>query len=464
MSINELLDIPEGVQHAAEVIAGLDCCFVVGFGRLGPDQTRALQALERICSGTPLEQAVSAAVAAVGRNEFVERHFTALAAARAAIQGAQYDALRAQAAHALGRPDANGAVEKPEGPTGEATGRVKVWQESTRHWLMELALAGFKQLEDSTLAPFAATLEQIQGEPQLTRQAALLTGFLHELLDAMPISGQPSLPVYRWADLWTRAMIGSLRPPSAPAGQKVSGTLSVLGVDLRHHGYFASFDVYALLEEAERPRVVRITLSSYKVDLIHGPEMWQCCGVNIEPPLRAISEHVTLRVRDMTLLPTGDLLWDGTADVGKPRPLLEPAAKWLAPSAASAPALPEVAPADRHPVQLAEPVYLEGYQVRDGEEPQLSWDDGATLAVALRRMSPASELRPEHVVGSNALFGLLRFDGGQWAVQPLAVRLAGKKGSEAFTGSGAYEFVRKRQGETLAVLRERASRLLRKKS
>ena len=50
------------------------------------------------------------------------------------------------------------------------------------------------------------------------------------------------MPVYRWADLWTRAMVASLRPAGTPAGRKVSGTLSVLGVDLRHHGYFVSFD------------------------------------------------------------------------------------------------------------------------------------------------------------------------------------------------------------------------------
>jgi hypothetical protein len=126
--------------------------------------------------------------------------------------------------------------------------------------------------------------------------------------------------------------------------------------------------------------------------------------------------------------------------------------------------LPEAAPGDRHPVQLAEPVYLEGYRARAGEEPGLDFGDGVVLDVAVQRVSPASELRPEHVTRSDALFGLLRFDGGRWAVQPLAVRLAGKKGGAEFTGSGAYAFVRKRRGETLAVLQERASRLLRKKS
>src|SRR5205085_10559496 len=166
MGLHELQTVPEDVRHATEVIAGLDRCFLVGFGRLGPEQAEALQALRRICTGTPLERPVGTAVEALGRNEFVEAHFVALAAARAAIQGAQYDALRAQAARALGRPAEGGAADgPPAGEAGEVPGPVRVWQESTRHWLMELALAGFKQLEDQTLAPFAATLEQIQGEP-----------------------------------------------------------------------------------------------------------------------------------------------------------------------------------------------------------------------------------------------------------------------------------------------------------
>jgi hypothetical protein len=463
MSLHDLLTVPEPVRHAGDVLAGLDRCFLVGFGRLGPEQTEALQALRRICTGTPLERPVGAAVEAVARNEFVESHFVALAAARAAIQGAQYGALRAHAAQALGRPE--GAAEaETDGKSAEVPGPVKVWQESTRHWLMELALAGFKQLEYQTLAPFSATLEQLQAEPSLTRLAALLTGFQQELLEAMPVASLPSVPVCRWADLWTRAMIVAVRPPVAPTGHKAAGTLRVLGVDLRHHGYFISFDAYALLEQGGQTQVVRTTLSSYKVDCVQGPEMWQCFDVRTEPLLRAISEHVALDVRDMTLLPTGDLLWDGTTKAGKAFPFLDAAKQWLRPGASPAATLPAVAAADRHPVQIAEPVYLEGYQVCDGDDLHLDCGDGAVLRVAAERLSSASELQPDQVKQSEALLGLLRFDGGAWGVQPLAVRLGGKKGGEAFTGSGAYAFVRGGKGETLATLQERAGRLLRKKS
>src|SRR5262249_20608400 len=160
----------------------------------------------------------------------------------AAVQGAMYDALRAHAAAALGRP----APQEPEsaGPANaaEENGPLRVWQESTRHWLMELALAGFRQGKHSTLAPFGAALEQLQGHPRASRLAALLTGFLGGLLQALPITAMPKVPICRWVDLWTGAMIGSLRAPLPPSGQKVSGGLTVLGVDLRHHGCFVSFD------------------------------------------------------------------------------------------------------------------------------------------------------------------------------------------------------------------------------
>jgi hypothetical protein len=317
---------------------------------------------------------------------------------------------------------------------------------------MEIAIAGFGQLEPQTLAPFTATLEQLQGEPQATRLAALLTGFLQELLNSMPIAALPNVPAFRWADLWTRAMIAALRLPAPSAGKKVSGTLAPLGIDLRHHGYFVSADVYSLLDGS----VVRVTLSSYKVDVIRGAETWQCFGKAAEPLLKAVAGGQGLAVTDATLLPTGDLLLDGTARVKGSSSSLDTAKKALA-----AVSLPSVSALDRHPLQIAEPVYLEGYTANGGGT-SLDLGDGASLRVATERISGISELQPAHVVGSKALLGLLRFDGGAWAVQPLAV--AGPK-ETVFTGSGSAAPPKTgKKKPTLGILRERASRLLRKKA
>jgi hypothetical protein len=453
MGLTELMAVPDGVNRAAALISGLDRCFVVGFGRLGPEQTQALQALGRVCAATPLRDVVGAAVEALARNEFLDRHFAALAAARAALQGAQYDALRKHAAAALGRTPPDESAEEP----GVATlpEPIKVWQESTRHWLMEIAIAGFGQLEPQTLAPFAATLEQLQAEPLATRLAALLTGFRQELLNAMPITALPSVPAFRWADLWTRAMIGALRTPAPVSGKKVSGTLAPLGIDLRHHGFFVSADVYGVFDD----RVVRVTLSSYKVDVVRGAEVWQCFGKRAEPLLKALAGQQAVVLGDATLLPTGDLLLDGTAKVKGANSSLDVARKALGPGTKLRAA--SVAALDRHPLQLAEPVYLENYKANE-DGTSLDPGDGATLRVATERISAISELQPAQVAGSAALFGLLRFDGGAWAVQPLAV--AGSKGP-AFTGSGAAEPPKTgKKKPTLAILRERAGRLLRKKA
>jgi hypothetical protein len=465
MSLQKLCTLPENVQRAAEVIAGLDRCFQVGFGRLGPEQNQALQSLVRICAGTPLAAPVATAVEALGRNEFVDRHFAVLATARASIQGAQYDALRAQAATALGRPLPQAAADTSTATKTEASGPIANWQESTRNWLMELALAGFGQLEYQTLAPFTATLEHLQGEPRTARLAALLTGFLNELLGSLPIAALPKLPLYRWADLWTRSMIGSLRAPAGdPAGSKVSGTLTILGVDLHQHGYFTSFDAYAALETEDATRVVRVTQSSYKVDVICNTEAWKCFPKETEPLLKAIGDQLALKVEGMTLLPTLDLCWDGKAKTGKASAFMDLAAKLLAPGTEESPPMPTVDPVDRHPIQLAEPVYLADYAVRSK-----GWDlelkDGGSLPLALGRLGGASEIGKGDLTGSKSLVGLLRFDGGRWAVQPLAVVGDGKKAAPVFTGQRVLQHrMPAKKGDVLAILQERASKLLRKKS
>jgi hypothetical protein len=460
MPLTDLLTLPPGVTEAAETLARLDRCFLAGFSRLGADQLAELQNLASLCAGTPLEAPITEAVAALGRNEFLERHFVALAAARAAIQASIHDALRSQALAALGRTEDRAPLEiSPATPTPAA---LETWQESTRHWLMELALAGFKQLEQATLAPFAATLEQMQAEPALTRLAALLTGFQQELLDAMPVATRESVPVYRWVDLWCRAMLLAAQQPRQREGMKVGGTLSILGVELRRHGFFASALVYGLLAEKTGPaRFVRVTLSSYKVDVVVGGEVWQCLAEQAEHLLAGISDHRTLGFDGATLLPTGDLLWRGKAKAGAKYSAIELAEKWFTPGANPAPLLPRLEPLDRHPVHLAEPVYLEGYQAGDNGR-SLDCGDGLVLPMTGIRDGLASELRIEDLEGSKGLFGLLRFDGGGWQLQPLAVRKA--KGSEVFTGVSAAAWSVKKKDQTLAILQERAGKLLRKKA
>jgi hypothetical protein len=166
----------------------------------------------------------------------------------------------------------------------------------------------------------------------------------------------------------------------------------------------------------------------------------------------------------MTMLPSGDLLWDGKASPVKNAAFMQLAAERLAPGVKDAPASPTADPLDRHPVQLAEPIYLGSYKPTNGAAPALDLGDGVALPVAVKRLSAAAELKAAHVGESKALLGLLRFDSGRWEVQPLAVVLNNRKEEVVFTGSGAYQALTGKPAKTLSILKERASKLLRQKS
>jgi hypothetical protein len=469
--LSALRKVPEGVTHAAGLITGLDGAFAVGFGRLGAEQIRALEAVGRTFSGTPLAKPVDAAIAAIRKSELVEKHFVALAAARAALQGAQHDALAALVAEAFGR-EKDGQVPAEEAKTQETPSHHTVWLESSRQWLMELAIAGFLQLSPEALLPFSATLEKLQGEPQLVRQSALLTGFFNELVGSLPIAGMPEVPIFRWADLWSRAMVIAARAPRQAAEESVSGEFQPLGIDLRLHANFVSASVYGLLtpKGSSDARVARTTLSAFKVDVLTGNEMWGLFRGSAKELLTAIKNKSSVKIQGMSLLSTGDLVWDDKkAEAGTKFDAMVVAAKWLAPGAPGSIKRPVPAGTDRHPALLAEPVYFEGYsvQAKGAAGPELRFGSEG-LAVAVERMGDMHDLSLDDVGRSQKMIGILRFDRGRFAVQPLAVLTGGKKVEHLAVGSSGAAIAAGGDAggrdSTLGILRERASKLLRAKS
>ncbi|HZF52169.1 MAG TPA: hypothetical protein VE093_26125 [Polyangiaceae bacterium] len=468
--LSALRKVPEGVTHAAGLITGLDGAFAVGFGRLGAEQIRALEAVGRTFSGTPLAKPLDAAIASIRKSELVEKHFVALAAARAALQGAQHDALAALVAEAFGR-EKNGHVPAEEAKTQETPSHHTVWLESARQWLMELAIAGFLQLSPEALLPFSATLEKIQGEPQLIRQSALLTGFFNELVASLPIAAMPEVPIFRWADLWSRAMVIAARSPAPAAEESVSGEFQPLGVDLRLHANFVSASVYGLLtpKGGAGAQVVRTTLSAFKVDVLTGNEVWGLFRGSGKELLTAIKNKSSVKVQGMSLRSTGDLVWDDKkAEAGAKFDGMAVAAKWLAPGAPGGPLkMPVPAGTDRHPALLSEPVYLEGYSFQkkgDSGGPELRFGS-AGLPVAVERMGDMHDLSLDDVDRSQKMIGILRYDRGRFAVQPLAVLTGGKKVEHLAVGSSGASIAAGGDAggrdSTLGILRERASKLLR---
>jgi hypothetical protein len=313
-------------------------------------------------------------------------------------------------------------------------------------------------------------LQAVLGEPGLRRLAVLLDGLAGELQASSPVSTMEGVPARRWADLWARATLLA-QPGGAPAAGavEVSGRLLVLGVEVHEHGTAVQFQVHALLEPAGGgpALLVRTGVAAAKVDTIVGPARWKLargCPVL----LAALAAGCAVEVADLPLLPSGDLLWrDDRARPGEPTDPFATARVMLA--GARAPAVP---PLDRHPVRIAEPVLVEGYTaVADAATGAVTLDlGGRTLAVATDRLPACGPLTPELVAASGSCLGLVRWDGGRWLLQPLAVQTTVKRRTvtvaTADWAQGPTDAKAAKAaaaaGDAVEVLRERAGRLLRR--
>ncbi|VTS04086.1 hypothetical protein [Tuwongella immobilis] len=460
MSLRQPLTVPEAVSTTQQLIVAIDSVLTIGIGRLGPEQTETLSRLTRIATGSPLEVPIRDAIEAIGRNEFQDKHFLAIAAFRVALQGAIADRLRHVAAESLGRPSPACDDPQPIHPA-PIDGPVGSRQEATRNWLMELAIAGFQNLDASTVDPFLTTLERLQDEPAAARLAALLTGFVGELNAALPLTDSSVLPTYRWCDLWSRAFVLASRSLESAAGSQVHGTFFPMGVDLRHHGFVVQAEVYGILESPQA-EWVRVPVASYKVDVLVGPEMLRSFESRLPQLWEALKSGKSLQVSDAVRLPGGLLRLDGELKLGSAIDFTALTDRF----AVGAENLPKEDPlpgADRHPLLLAEPVTLTGVSVLADSPARLKLPDGSELAIATKRISPSSELNVSNLTKMDRVFGLLRFDGKDWSIQPLIASLSTKKNSEIRTGSSILDATAKKKGDTLEQLQERASRLLRAK-
>ncbi|WP_240911542.1 hypothetical protein [Paludisphaera soli] len=427
--MNALTTLPPGVDEALGLAGQLDDALLHGFARLGDEHRDRLEALAGVFEGSPLGPAVAEAVAAVGRSEFVARSFLTLASARVALLGAAHDALLAQAREALGRPSPPAEEPTPRPAAGSAALLA-----SSQQWLSELAIAGLSHLEETTVAPFAATLENLQADPDLTGLAALLTGFVNELMRHAPASKSASLPSFRWGDLWSAAMVRTHQVPGSPTFREAEGVLTPLGLDVQAHENFACFVLYGLFDDGEA-RTVRVPFSGYKVDAIAGAEAWDLFGDVAEPVLKALDGRKTLRVARAELRADGDLILRSPPEAaGAADPF------GLADRLTATPPPPALY---RHPVHIAEPVKL---------------PRGHGLPIATERIPDGSELTKDVAGEATELIGLLRFDRGGWRVQPLC---AGTRKKYAIAGGELTAARKKLKNRSLDVLKERSSRLLR---
>ncbi|WP_328346715.1 hypothetical protein [Micromonospora sp. NBC_00421] len=454
-------DAPTGLADADDVVAGFDEALLGGFARVGEQDAAALTALAGAVAGTPLGERVAEAVGKVIAGSVGQEHLAALAGARAALLGATHDALLDRCDTALGR-DRAAWTSPAGGPVDGSPARA-----AARSWLHEAALAGWRGVDHELLSAVGTPVEAALAEPGSRRLAVLLDGFAAELRAGLPVATMPQVPVRRWADLWSRSMLLAQdwpAPATVAETEQVTGRLLPLGVDVHEHETAVQVQLHAILEPADAPtpRLVRVTVGAAKVATIGGPAVWRLLSA-YPVLLTAIAQRRTLTVTDLPVH-GGDLHWvDGRAQAGEPADPFATARVLL--GSATATATP---PLDRHPAAIAEPVLLEGYTVHDdGTTLDL---DGHRLAVTVDRLPAGGPLTPALVAASSACLGLLRWDDGRWLVQPLAVRATVKRRPvEAHNGDWAdgvtdpkVAKAEARAGDAVAVLRERAGRLLRR--
>ncbi|WP_229401764.1 hypothetical protein [Micromonospora okii] len=457
---------PAGLAPALDLVAGLDDALVAGLARPGEAQVAALGELAAALAATPLGDRVAEAVAKVTAGSPADEHLAALAGARTALLGAAHDALLAGADAALGRERAGRCAPPAGALPPEATAPLA----AARSWLTELAVTGWRGVDHDLVAAGHRPVEAVLAVPALRRLGVLLDGLAAELRASCPVATMPAVPARRWADLWARAVL--LAQPAAgvadPSGvETVSGRLLVLGVDVHEHATAVQVQAHAVLEPAGGgpARLVRTAVAAAKVDTIVGPALWRLLA---DHPvlLAALAERRALEVTDLPLT-GGDLWWrDDRARLGEPADPFA-TARVLLPAALAAP----LEPLDRHPVALAEPVLLEGYATAKADDGVVRFTvDGEAVAVDVDRLPTCGPLTPALVAASTACLGLLRWDAGRWTVQPLAVRATVKRAAvEAHNGDWAQgptdpkvAKAEAKAGDSVAVLRERAGRLLRR--
>lgn len=446
---------PPGVDEAIALVDDVDDALGHGLARIDEVRATALESLAAAFIGTPLTDRVADSVGKIIAGTVTDEHLAALAGARSALLGATHDALLAAADAALGRSREPWSAEAvPAAPGHPLAG--------ARSWLRELAIAGWRGVDHEVAGGGAQTVQALTADLSARRLAVLLDGFAAELRAAAPVATLERIPVRRWADLWTRALLMSQDGYATHAAAPVDGRLLILGVDLHEHPTVFQAQVHGLLETAGGGiRLVRASVAAAKVDTISGPSAWRMLAAF--PIFRAaLAERRAVEVAGLALTPAGDLLWDeARVTAGEPADPFAIARVRL--GAATAPAAP---PLDRHPTAIAEPVLLEGY----APGPAALDLGGTTVALDLARLPAAGPLTPALVAASTACLGLLRWDAGRWAVQPLAVQtLVKRKPVTVHTGDWALGPTEAKAakaeaaaGTAVDVLRERAGRLLRK--
>lgn len=451
-----------GLDEALATVDAFDQVLVSGLLRPQPAQAAGLAALADAVAASPIAGRVAEAVEKAAAGVAGEEHFTALAAGRTALLGAVHDVLVERADEVTGRT----REQAPAFEAGEPMQQNLL--AAARSWLCDLARAGWKGMDHALVADAAQAVSALLPDPSLRRLAVLLDGLASELAASCPGRTLEQVPVRRWADLWSRAMILT-HPGAITAGATatVTGRLLPLGVDVHEHATAVQAQVHAVFEPADgtAARLVRASVSVPKPDTVIGAGLWQLLRPHMSL-LAAVGEGRSMELAQMPVTAEGDLLWDDAhARLGAPADPFATARVALPAATCAA-----TAPLDRHPSRIAEPVLLEGYTTEQDGDGIVFVPAGDRLTVDADRVPAASPLTTQAVAASTACIGLLRWDAGAFRLHPLAVETVAKKkpttiAAGAWAGGTSEKNAVKAEksaSDSVETLRERAGRLLRR--
>jgi hypothetical protein len=177
------------------------------------------------------------------------------------------------------------------------------------------------------------------------------------------------------------------------------------------------------------------------------------------PLVQALNSGRALDVSDMESH-AGVLRWDAACIKGSVNMrLLDVAARYLSPGSPSPAHVGQAQAHERHPVQLAEPVVLTNFVL--GENSVVCSSGSSTFSLPLcADWEQSAELTASVLGPAEKLFGLIHVEQQRWVLRPLSI--AAKNGKLTFAGqNGAKLLVKPPKTSSVAILQERASRLLR---
>jgi len=450
-----LNETSEEINSAFTQLRLLDDCFLTGFTRLTDSQKESLKSFSAIFADTPFQQPLAEAVDGLIQGNFQLDYFKTIAASRQSLQGSVYDSLISSAENAQG-----GTWLAPE-ELPQNTDPAPIL-DSCIEWLKELAINGFESLEYEQIQPFSQTLDNLVKMPEFYRQSSLLTGFINELSLSIPVSSMDSVPLRRWCDLWSKAVINSVCQIENNSEKTISGELFIIGSEVYQHSNCVMLKCHGIVKNNSEQRFVNFSITSFKVDTIVSFENWKLFE-NYPVLLRALTNNQSLTINEMPIVSDLNILWnDSKATAGSQYDLLETAKNELLNTS-----FYKVPSFDRHYIHVNIPFYSDNYKATIKDDICTLSIDGVEIEVDTDRISSMSVIAPKHIKASKECFGFMRFDNGKWFIQILAIKTIIKKKELVLHNASGCQIIPAELGikhkkvDSYKILKERSSRLLR---